>query len=45
MNAEDVWSDFDSIMDLDSICQVGIEERVSLVKRVACACCLQASHR
>ena len=42
MKAEDVWADFDSIMDIDSICpNVTIEEKVSLVKRVACACCLQ----
>ena len=42
MNAEDVWADFDSILDLESICpEISIEDKVAIVRRVSCACCLQ----
>ena len=41
MTPEEVFSDFDAILDLDSFCKLSINKKVSIVRKVAHACCTQ----
>lgn len=40
--AEDVWTDFDALMDVESVCQdINIPNKVEMVKKVSSACTQQ----
>lgn len=40
--AQEVWADFDDLMDLESVCDhVNIPNKVEMVKRVSAACTQQ----
>jgi hypothetical protein len=44
-SAEEVWADFDELMDVHSVCsEVNLENHTALVKKVSIACTMQVIH-